>query len=161
MSSHVRTAHDTKWKEYQKEHPVVELPEDEETPKDETDEGDEASEGISGINDRLERVEAVINRFMSGVSPSGEPSGITDFPGEEIEVIGEKINYKVALDPEIFSTYNKFKGICIKRGTNWDKDFSDFLMMSVRTAMNYYGIYDMVVEMKGNKMLFEMPMGVR
>ena len=160
MSSHVKSAHDTTWEDYQKDHAVVELPEDEVKPKDVVDEG-EASEGISEFKDRLERIEAFMETFMSGFSPSGGPSGIRDFPGEEIEVIGEKINYKVSLDPEIFSTYNKFKAVCIKRGTNWDKDFSDFLMMSVKTAMNYYGIYDMVVEMKGDKMLFEMPVGFR
>jgi len=137
------------------------MTEDKEETEDKADEEYKASEGFTEFNERLERLELIFNQFMSGIAPSGEPSGITDFPGEEIEVIGEKINYKVALDPEIFSTYNKFKAICIKRGNIWEKDFSDFLMMSVKTAMSYYGIYDMIVEVKGNQMLFEMPVGVR
>jgi len=99
----------------------------------------------------LDRLENIVNTLFNGYVPAGTPNGISDFPGEVIEVIGERVNYKVALDPEIFSTYNKFKAICIKRGTNWDRDFSDFLMMSVRTAMSMYGIYDMVVEVRGER----------
>ncbi|GAH14524.1 unnamed protein product, partial [marine sediment metagenome] len=70
-----------------------EVDEDKEESKDKADEKDKESEGTTELKDRMERMEMIMNRFMSGYSPSGEPSGIYDFPGEEIEVIGEKVNY--------------------------------------------------------------------
>ncbi len=160
LSAHIRKEHDEiTWVDYKTKHPrtevqvtetpVIEVPEE---PK-ETDD--------TPLAERMDRMENMFNPLFSGYVPAGTPRGISDFPGEVIEVIGEKVNYKVALDPEIFSTYNNFKAICIKRGTNWDKDFSDFLMMSVRTAMSMYGIYDMVVEVRDSQILFDMPVGVK
>jgi len=151
LGGHVTSVHEKSWADYQAEYTVIEIPKAKRKPRDEADEEAEPSENHSRFNDRLNSLENTFNTLFSGYVPAGTPSGISDFPGEVIEVIGEKVNYKVALDPEIFSTYNKFKAVCIKRGTNWDKDFSDFLMMSVRTAMSMYGIYDMVVEVRGER----------
>lgn len=156
LGGHVTSVHEKSWADYKKEYAVVELPKAQRKPRDKADGEDETSNRSSALNDRLDRMEDLA-RFITGGSHLGEPSGIIDFPGEVIEVTGEKVNYKVALDPEIFSTYNKFKAICEKRGSNWDKDFSDFLMMSVRDAMAIYGIYDVVIEVRGDKIIFEMP----
>lgn len=158
LSSHVPKKHEIKWEEYKKKYPITEV-QVTEAPVTKVPEDTEEPDDNNLVDERLERMENIINTLLSGYDPTGNPSGISDFPGEEIEVIGEKINYKIALDPAIFSTYNKFKAICIKRGNKWEKDFSDFLMMSVNDAMSFYGIYDMIVEVKGDKMLFEMPYG--
>jgi hypothetical protein len=42
------------------------------------------------------------------VQPADNLPG-TAVPGEDVEVIGEKINYKVALNPEIFYRYSIFR----------------------------------------------------
>ena len=157
LGGHVTSVHEVKWTDYQANYKVVELPKAQRKPRDKADEEDETSNRRSGFYDRLDRMEGLVNRFMSGDSSFGGSSGIIDFPGEVIEIVGEKVNYKVALNPEIFSTYNKFKAICAKRGTPWNKDFSDFLMYSVRDAMAIHGIYDAVVEFRGGRLLFDVP----
>jgi len=158
LGGHVTSVHEVKWKDYQAKYTIVELPKAQRKPRDKADEEEEASEpGDTHLAERIDRLENMFNTFFGGYTTTGNPSGITDFPGESIEVVGEKINYKVALDPEIFSTYNKFKAVCVKRGTPWDKDFSDFLMFSVRDAMAMYGVYDVVVEYRGGSLLFDAP----
>ncbi|MBU1082638.1 MAG: hypothetical protein KKB59_19285 [Spirochaetes bacterium] len=154
LSAHVRKEHEITWNEYKEKYPITEIsvPKVPEETKETAD---------THLEERIERMENILNTLFSGYDLTGNPSGISDFPGEEIEVIGEKVNYKIALDPEIFSTYNKFKAICEKRGNTWDKDFSDFIMLSVKDAMSIHGIYDMILEVKGDRMLFEMPVGVR
>ncbi len=154
LSAHVRTEHEITWNKYKTTHPITEI-QDTQSPEISPDVARDP------LDMRMDRLENIIDTFFNGYSPTGQPSGITNFPGESVEIIGEKINYKVALDPQIFSTYNKFKAISTKRGTPWDGDFSDFLMMSVKDAMSIHGIYDAIIEVKGNKILFEMPAGVR
>lgn len=147
LSSHVRVAHDLPWGDYQKQYPVMELPENEIGAEYEANPPNEAEEDMSVINERLERVEAVVERFMSGTAPSGRPSGVTDFPAEDVEVVGEKLNYKLALNPAIFSRYDRFKAIVKKRGKTWTGDFSDYIEMCTKDLFTIFGIHEMVVEM--------------
>jgi len=95
---------------------------------------------------------------MSSLNSSGGLSGIYDFPGEEIEVTGEKLNYKIALNPAIFSRYDKFKAIVLSRGLKeWKGNFADFIDMSTKDILAFYGIYDAVVEYRGGRLLFDVP----
>ncbi len=61
LSGHVIRTHDMPWADYQKKHTIIELPKDKGKPRDKTDEKDEASDGFSEINDRLDRMEKIIN----------------------------------------------------------------------------------------------------
>lgn len=158
LGGHVTSVHEISWADYKNEYTVVELPKDKGKIRVEADEEDEASEARSRLKDRLERMEAIMNRFMSGYSPSGEPSGIYDFPGEEIEITGEKLNYKIALNPAIFSWYDKFKAVVLRRGMKkWTGDFADFIDISTKDILAVYGIYDTVVEFRDGRILFEFP----
>jgi len=155
LSSHVTAAHDIPWPDYREEYPVGEAQEEEFEAFEEDQEPEE--EAPQGLNERLERLEAIVNRFMSGTGPSGGPSGIREFPAEDVEVIGERLNYKVALNPAIFSRYDKFKAVCLKRGNQWNGDFADFLDMATKDILAVFGIYDTVVEFRGGKYLIEVP----
>ena len=156
LSAHVRKEHDEiTWTAYKKKYPMTEVqvteapatkvPEETRTP------------GDTNINERMDRLEIMVKTFFSGYTPTGNPSGITNFPGEEIEILGEKLNYKIALNPAIFSRYDKFKAVVLRRGGSWTGDFSDFLDMSTKDILAVYGIYDTVVEFRDGRILFEVP----
>jgi len=80
--------------------------------------------------------------------------------GEAVEVTGEKVNYKVALNPEIFHFYNIFKAMSEKRGTKWTGNFGDFLYMAVKDVLTVHGIHPTVMLTKGRQFLIELPPGV-
>ncbi len=158
LSAHVCKAHDITWSDYKQKYPITDVPvTDASVTKvpGETEEPDDAP-----LDDRVERLEDIIANLLGGYAPNGQPSGITDFPGEEIEIIGEKINYKIALNPAIFSRYDKFKAVVIKRGKSWTGDFADFIEMSTKDILAVYGIFDTVIEVRDGKILFEVPTGV-
>ena len=155
LSAHVRKEHEITWKEYKKKYPftgvqvteaqVTKVPEETKAPND------------IHLNERMDRLETIVTTFFSGYTPTGNPSGITNFPGEEIEILGEKLNYKIALNPAIFSRYDKFKAVVLRRGGTWTGDFADFLDMSTKDILAVYGIYDTVVEFRDGRILFEVP----
>lgn len=151
LSAHIRKEHkEIKWNKYKDKYPLTEV-QAIKVPVDDSKEPDHTD-----IGERLERLETIVTTLVGGNTP-----GITDFPGDVYEIVGEKINYKVALDPAIFSTYNKFKAVCEKRGNPWTLDFSDFLKLAVKDSMTVQGIYDILLEMPGNRVIVEMPPGVR
>lgn len=151
LSAHIRKEHDEiDWKAYKKKHPrtkaqVTEAPEETKEPDD------------INLNKRIDRIETMVNTIYNDFAKTGNPSGITDFPGEEIEITGEKLNYKIALNPAIFSRYDKFKAVVLRRGGNWKGDFADFIDMSTKDILAVYGIYDTVIEFRDGRILFEVP----
>jgi len=158
LSSHVPSKHSIDWKDYQAKYTIVELLEDKGKTGAEADETDEKSEsGDTHLAERMDRLETMVKTFFSGYTPTGNPSGVTNFPGEEIEILGEKLNYKIALNPAIFSRYDKFKAVVLRRGGSWTGDFADFLDMSTKDILAVYGIYDTVVEFRDGRILFEVP----
>jgi len=76
---------------------------------------------------------------------------------EDVEVVGEKVNYKVALNPEIFWRYNVFKAEAERRGRSWNGSFSDFLDLATKDILAVYGIHPTVLSMKGKKIMVELP----
>lgn len=158
MSSHVRNIHGIDWKDYQKDHPVVEIPEDKGKPGDKAPEEAKEPDDLP-LDKRMDRLENIVNKLVNSFA-SENPSGVYDFPGEDIEIIGEKVNYKVALNPAIFSRYDKFKAVVKRRGKEWTKDFADFLDMSTKDILAVYGIYDTVVEFRDGRILVEVPEGL-
>jgi hypothetical protein len=58
---------------------------------------------------------------MQGDGLPGQPA-----PIEDVEPVGEKINYKIALSPEVFR-YTVFKAQVLRRGRKWDGSLSDFI----------------------------------
>jgi hypothetical protein len=79
---------------------------------------------------------------------------------EDVEVVGEKVNYKVALNPEIFWRYSVFKAEAERRGRQWNGSFSDFLDMATKDILAVYGIHPTVLSMKGKKLMVELPVEV-
>jgi hypothetical protein len=61
------------------------------------------------------------------------PKGVSEIPAlEEVEVVGEKVNYKVALNPDVFWRFNVFKAqnqrlTSMGKAKPFQGDFSDFL----------------------------------
>jgi hypothetical protein len=78
--------------------------------------------------------------------------------GEEIEVPSEKINFKVALNPEIFYFYDVFKAEAERRGNKWEGDFGDFLYMAAKDALTTHGILPAVVRLKEGQLILKVPM---
>ena len=87
---------------------------------------------------------------------SGLPEGV-ELIGEAVDVEAEKVNYKIALNPEIFHRYNVFKAESARRGRKWEGTFSDWLDMVTRDILKVYGIYPAVVTTKGGKLILELP----
>ena len=83
--------------------------------------------------------------------------GLMPIEAEDVEVIGEKVNYKVALNPEIFWRYNVFKAETERRGRKWAGNFSDFLDLATKDILAVYGIHPTVVSLKGKKLMVELP----
>ncbi len=138
LSGHVKSKHGIPWTEYQKEHTVVKILEDKEKPGDKADEGDEASEGSSLINDRLDRMEAIIN---ARAKPDGEPGAkdeISSFDfGDDIDglmtrtllIHATPILRKVALNSKVFLQHEYFRN-----QLGYEGDVGDLLV----EALNYY-----------------------
>jgi uncharacterized C2H2 Zn-finger protein len=68
--------------------------------------------------------------------------------GEEVEVVGDKINYKVALNPEVFHLYNIFKAEVRRRGREWKGTFGDFVYMAIRDVLKMHGIIPTVLVLR-------------
>jgi hypothetical protein len=86
--------------------------------------------------------------------------GVLPLEAEDVEVVGEKVNYKVALNPEIFWRYSVFKAEAERRGRKWDGTFSDFLDIATKDILAVYGIHPTVLSMKGKKLMVELPVEV-
>lgn len=156
LSAHVKKEHDDiTWNQYKKTHPITEVKAIEESIPNATEEKKEPSN--SNLDERLDRLETIVNSFLNGYDMTGGSSGISEFPGEDIEVVGEKVNYKISLNPSIFSRYDKFKAVVLRRGKEWTGDFSDFIDMSTKDVLAIYGIYDTVVEFRDGRILVEIP----
>lgn len=86
------------------------------------------------------------------------PPGVEPIVIDEVEVEGEKVNYKVALNPEIFYRYNVFKAESERRGgKKWTGNFSDFLDMATKDILSVYGIHPTVVSLKGRQITVNLP----
>lgn len=97
---------------------------------------------------------------QSSTTQPASLQGTLPIEAEDVEVIGEKVNYKVALNPEIFWRYNVFKAEVERRGRKWNGSFSDFLDLATKDILAVYGIHPTVVAMKGKKLLVELPVNV-
>jgi hypothetical protein len=131
-----------------------------------------ASEGSKGAEVTPETVRAIVSeairplqealgRLTEGASgrltaSQKVPEGATPM-GEEVEVKGEKINYKVALNPEIFYLYSIFKAEAERRGNKWDGDFGDFLYMAAKDLLTVHGLRPAVVAVKEGTLMLKMP----
>jgi hypothetical protein len=94
-------------------------------------------------------------------NPKAKPlSGVMPLEAEDVEVVGEKVNYKVALNPEIFWRYSVFKAEAERRGRQWNGSFSDFLDLATKDILAVYGIHPTVLSMKGKKLMVELPVEV-
>jgi len=103
----------------------------------------------------------VVELLKGGNQQSSKPPvEAVPLEAEDVEVVGEKVNYKVALNPEIFWRYNVFKAEVERRGRKWDGTFSDFLDLATKDILAVYGIHPTVISMKGRKLLVELPVNV-
>lgn len=122
------------------------------------------SEIARGIVDEVTKTfKDELRRLMEGSSQkltADEKLPRTPLEAEDVEVVGEKVNYKVALNPEIFWRYNVFKAEAERRGKKWNGSFSDFLDMATKDILAVYGIHPTVVAMKGKKLLVELPVNM-
>lgn len=75
----------------------------------------------------------------------------------DVEVEGDKVPYRMALNPEIFHNYNIFKALSIRKGNSWKGTFGDWLFMCTRDILKVYGIYPTVISMQSGKLLVELP----
>ena len=91
---------------------------------------------------------------------STRPAEVLPLEAEDVEVVGEKVNYKVALNPEIFWRYSVFKAEAERRGRQWNGSFSDFLDFATKDILAVYGIHPTVLSMKGKKLMVELPVEV-
>jgi len=78
--------------------------------------------------------------------------------GEEVEVIGERINYKVSLNPEIFYLYSIFKAEAERKGNKWSGEFGDFLYMAAKDVLAVHGLRPAVVALKEGTLMIKVPM---
>lgn len=110
----------------------------------------------------VEEVARRVAELLKASNPQSPPPtpGLFPLEAEDVEVVGEKVNYKVALNPEIFWRYNVFKAEVERRGRKWDGTFSDFLDLATKDILAVYGIHPTVISMKGKKLLVELPVNV-
>ena len=100
----------------------------------------------------------VVERIRNGArmgqpiqaSPAvAQPVAVPFMPvGEEVEVVGDKINYKIALNPEVFHLYNIFKAEVRRRGREWKGTFGDFVYMAIRDVLKMHGIIPTVLVLR-------------
>jgi hypothetical protein len=149
LQGHVTAIHNVAWKDYQEQFMGAEQkpPAEERSTEPKIDE-DKLVERIA---------QRVIEELKPKVPPEELPPGVVSLPMEEVEVVGEKVNYKVALNPEIFHRYNTFKAEVTRRGKKWEGDFSDFLDLATKDILAVYGIYPTTVTLRGRKLLVELP----
>jgi len=113
------------------------------------------------VDDIAEKVAEILkDKFAGEHEPNAKPSMLpegVEMLGETMDVKAEKVNYKVALNPEIFHRYNVFKAEVARRGKKWEGTFSDWLDLVTRDILKVYGIYPAVITMKGKKLIVELP----
>lgn len=90
----------------------------------------------------------------AGVQPT--PPG-KEAPVEDVELIGEKVNYKIALNPEIFYRYSIFKAQAARMGRQWNGSLSDWIDLCTKDILAHYGMYPTVMYSKGRTMMIEVP----
>jgi hypothetical protein len=114
------------------------------------------------IEEVARRVVELLKTENPWVSKRSEahPEGFLPLEAEDVEVVGEKVNYKVALNPEIFWRYSVFKAEAERRGHPWNGSFSDFLDIATKDILAVYGIHPTVLSMKGKKLMVELPVEV-
>ncbi|MCJ7631803.1 hypothetical protein MUP77_05320 [Candidatus Bathyarchaeota archaeon] len=61
-------------------------------------------------------IDDLVHQVMDAMGPRANPQGnpqnqmpVQNLPIEEVELVGEKVKYKIALDPEIFYRHSIFK----------------------------------------------------
>ncbi|MCJ7632050.1 hypothetical protein MUP77_06605 [Candidatus Bathyarchaeota archaeon] len=124
---------------------------------------------ISPVSDKnISVTPESLRAMMKGIMlEMSRPAEVEKLPGisvpvEEVELVGEKINYKVALNPEIFYRYSVFKARAEALGNKWDGDFSDFLDIATKDVLTVHGLYPTVLTVgKSGKMLVEIPMSAQ
>ena len=120
------------------------------------------NESITPLQDKVGRLTEGASRSLPEASRSltasqKVPEGAAPM-GEEVEVKGEKINYKVALNPEIFYLYSIFKAEAERKGNRWDGDFGDFLHMAAKDLLSVHGLRPAVVAVREGTLMLKMPM---
>ncbi len=144
LSGHVKSKHGIPWTEYQKEHTVVKILEDKEKPGDKADEGDEASEGSSLINDRLDRMEAIINESAQQEGETedkdekkdevlpikfSDDTDIDELMTRTLLIHATPILKKIALNSKVFLQHEYFQ-----KQLGYEGDVGDLLV----EALNFY-----------------------
>jgi len=113
--------------------------------------------------DMVKRIaKEVVSMMQSQALPDPLPQGAQTAPIEEVEVIGQKINYKIALSPDVFWRFNVFKAqnqrlVAMGKAKQFTGDLGDFLDLSTKTLLSTYGMYPTVLQLSGGKMMVEMP----
>jgi hypothetical protein len=83
-----------------------------------------------------------------------------NLPLEEVQLADEKVNYRIALNPEIFFRYTVFKARVASLGRKWDGTFSDWIDMATKDILAVYGMYPTVTT-KGKSFTVDIPTGVQ
>ena len=157
---HVEKVHGVKWKEYRDQHEndIRRAIEESKQLKRQAIDTNELEQLIEKTIEKVapliaEKVyEKVSERLGAAKEGEGSPSEV-ELPMEEAEVVGEKVNYKLALNPEIFWRYNVFKAEVMRRGKKWEGTLSDFIDLATKDVLAVYGIYPTVVTMSGKRAL--------
>jgi hypothetical protein len=78
------------------------------------------------VEDAMRRTAEALNPggASSGDVPEKGPPGV-ELPIQNVDVIAEKVNFRLSLDPEIFFRYNVFKARVKALGKEWDGTISD------------------------------------
>jgi hypothetical protein len=122
--------------------------------------------------DTVKRIaKEVVSMMQNPAEPQLEkpfPKGFTPLPMEEVEVAGDRINIKVALNPLIYSRLMKFKAANLDLAKNdqrikvFSGDLGDFIDLATKTLLNVYGIYpDVSLRLRGGNLLIELPQELR
>lgn len=166
LSGHVRFSHKADWKQYQEKY----SPKESEKLIEESDEKDKAEDVVAMVKETmdgvLKSVDEKLGIFRKELGLNLESPTVPDgaVPLEEVEVIGEKVNYRVALNPEIFYLYSVFKAQNTRLAKTsgaplWKGDFSDWLYLATKELLASYNIHPTVVATSGNKIMIELPTG--
>ncbi len=82
-------------------------------------------------------------------------------PSEDVEIIGEKINYNVALNPEIFYRYSIFKAKAESSVKEWKGEFGDYLDLCTQDMLKVHRLYLTVLQAgKSGKIMVEIPSNI-
>lgn len=148
LAGHVVAKHGVEWATYKAEHSLEEATEA------------ETEEKTSEDDSRVSALETSVQEIREKIGLPTAAGEIMPIPLEEITVVGQRVNYRVALNPEVLTRYHTFLAVVAQLGREWSGDFGDFLDVATDDLLTRRGIIGTVVQLGTDQHPSDHPLGV-